>query len=68
MHVNHGIVFVSLGYAFGVEIFEMEHIKGSSPYGTSTSSGDGSKKPIELKLAQAFPLGQATLFVPRATQ
>ncbi|RXH83005.1 hypothetical protein DVH24_003503 [Malus domestica] len=56
--VHHGMVFVPIGYTFGVGMFEMENIKGGSPYGAGTYAGDGSRQPSQLELEQAFHQGK----------
>ena len=39
-------------------MFEMENVKGGSPYGAGTLAGDGSRQPSELELQQAFHQGK----------
>ena len=39
-------------------MFEMEKVKGGSPYGDGTFAGDGSRNPSELELEQAFHQGK----------
>ena len=56
--VHHGLIFVPIGYTFGGGMFEMEKVKGGSPYGAGTYAGDGSRQPSELELAQAFHQGK----------
>lgn len=56
--VHHGMIFVPIGYTFGAGMFEMENVKGGSPYGAGTFAGDGSRQPTELELAQAFHQGK----------
>ncbi|XP_072951122.1 probable NAD(P)H dehydrogenase (quinone) FQR1-like 1 [Typha angustifolia] len=56
--VHHGMVFVPIGYTFGAGMFEMDQVKGGSPYGAGTYAGDGSRCPSELELAQAFHQGK----------
>ena len=56
--VHHGMIFVPIGYTFGAGMFEMENVKGGSPYGAGTYAGDGSRQPTELELAQAFHQGK----------
>ncbi|KAK1375198.1 NAD(P)H dehydrogenase (quinone) [Heracleum sosnowskyi] len=58
--VHHGMIFVPIGYTFGAGMYEMENIKGGSPYGSGTYAGDGSRQPSELELAQAFHQGKYT--------
>ncbi|KAG8635285.1 hypothetical protein MANES_16G015300v8 [Manihot esculenta] len=56
--VHHGMIFVPIGYTFGAGMFEMEKVKGGSPYGSGTYAGDGSRQPSELELQQAFHQGK----------
>lgn len=56
--VHHGIIFVPIGYTFGAGMFEMENVKGGSPYGAGTYAGDGSRQPSKLELEQAFHQGK----------
>ncbi|PHT69774.1 putative NAD(P)H dehydrogenase (quinone) FQR1-like 1 [Capsicum annuum] len=56
--VHHGLIFVPIGYTFGAGMFEMEKLKGGSPYVAGTFAGDGSKQPTELELEQAFHQGK----------
>ncbi|RVW86412.1 putative NAD(P)H dehydrogenase (quinone) FQR1-like 1 [Vitis vinifera] len=37
--VHHGMIFVPIGYTFGAGMFEMEQVKGGSPYGAGTYAG-----------------------------
>ncbi|CBI18659.3 probable NAD(P)H dehydrogenase (quinone) FQR1-like 1 [Vitis vinifera] len=55
--VHHGMIFVPIGYTFGAGMFEIEQVKGGSPYGAGTYAGDGSRQPSEIELAQAFHQG-----------
>ncbi|KNA21634.1 hypothetical protein SOVF_041140 [Spinacia oleracea] len=55
---HHGMIFVPIGYTFGAGMFEMENVKGGSPYGAGTFAGDGSRVPTELELQQAFHQGK----------
>ena len=52
------MIFVPIGYTFGAGMFEMEKVKGGSPYGAGTYAGDGSRQPSELELEQAFHQGK----------
>ncbi|XP_058073001.1 NAD(P)H dehydrogenase (quinone) FQR1-like [Magnolia sinica] len=56
--VHHGMIFVPIGYTFGAGMFEMDEVKGGTPYGAGTYAGDGSRQPSELELAQAFHQGK----------
>lgn len=56
--VHHGIIFVPIGYTFGAGMFEMEKVKGGSPYGAGTFAGDGSREPSELELELAIHQGK----------
>ncbi|KAL5976128.1 hypothetical protein ACLOJK_020458 [Asimina triloba] len=55
---HHGMIFVPIGYTFGAGMFEMEKVKGGSPYGAGTFAGDGARQPSELELGQAFHQGK----------
>ncbi|RRT51688.1 hypothetical protein GW17_00017058 [Ensete ventricosum] len=50
-------LFFSTG-SQGGGMFEMEKVKGGSPYGAGTYAGDGSRFPSELELEQAFHQGK----------
>ncbi|GJV39757.1 NAD(P)H dehydrogenase (quinone) FQR1 [Tanacetum coccineum] len=39
-------------------MFEIDKVKGGSPYGAGTYAGDGSRQPSELELEQAFHQGK----------
>lgn len=56
--VHHGMIFVPIGYTFGAGMFEMEKVKGGSPYGAGTYAGDGSRQPSDIELEQAFHQGK----------
>ncbi|RAL44839.1 hypothetical protein DM860_003598 [Cuscuta australis] len=56
--VHHGMIFVPIGYTFGAGMFEMEKVKGGSPYGAGTYAGDGSRLPSDIELEQAFHQGK----------
>ncbi|KAL9236699.1 hypothetical protein vseg_011335 [Gypsophila vaccaria] len=55
---HHGMIFVPIGYTFGAGMFEMESVKGGTPYGAGTFAGDGSRQPSELELQLAFHQGK----------
>ncbi|KAG9129551.1 hypothetical protein Leryth_026294 [Lithospermum erythrorhizon] len=56
---HHGMIFVPIGYTFGPGMFDIENVKGGSPYGSGTYAGvDGSRQPTESELKQAFHQGQ----------
>ncbi|KAI5065405.1 hypothetical protein GOP47_0020100 [Adiantum capillus-veneris] len=55
---HHGMIFVPIGYTFGPGMFEMDQVKGGSPYGAGTYAGDGSRLPTKLELEQAFHQGK----------
>ncbi|KEH19667.1 benzoquinone reductase [Medicago truncatula] len=55
--VHHGMLFVPIGYTFGAGMFEMEEVKGGSPYGLGTYAGDESRQASKLELEQAFHQG-----------
>ncbi|KAI0495151.1 hypothetical protein KFK09_025300 [Dendrobium nobile] len=52
------MIFVPVGYTGGAGMFELEKVRGGSPYGAGTLAGDGSRQPSELKLQLAFHQGQ----------
>ncbi|KAL8172409.1 hypothetical protein V2J09_024213 [Rumex salicifolius] len=56
--VHHGMIFVPIGYTFGGGMFEMEEVKGGTPYGAGTFAGDGSRQPTQLELEIAFHQGK----------
>ncbi|KAI0495156.1 hypothetical protein KFK09_025305 [Dendrobium nobile] len=56
--VHHGMIFVPVGYTGGAGMFELEKVRGGSPYGAGTLAGDGSRQPSELELQLAFHQGQ----------
>eukprot|EP00249_Psilotum_nudum_P016544 c25876_g1_i2 orf=420-1193(-) len=56
--VHHGMLFVPIGYTFGAGMFKMDEIKGGSPYGAGTYSGDGTRIPSDLELAVADHQGR----------
>ncbi|KAF4346659.1 hypothetical protein F8388_002260 [Cannabis sativa] len=55
---HHGMIYVPIGYTFGSGMFEMNEVKGGSPYGAGTYAADGSREPSELELKQAFYQGK----------
>ncbi|XP_016501838.1 putative NAD(P)H dehydrogenase (quinone) FQR1-like 2 isoform X2 [Nicotiana tabacum] len=50
---HHGMLFVPIGYTFGADMFDMDSIRGGSPYGAGVFAGDGSRKATETELAVA---------------
>uniref|UniRef100_A0A7N0VK68 NAD(P)H dehydrogenase (quinone) n=1 Tax=Kalanchoe fedtschenkoi TaxID=63787 RepID=A0A7N0VK68_KALFE len=62
---HHGMLFVPLGYTFGEGMFEMSQVKGGSSYGAGTYAGDGSRKPSDLELKQAYYQGKYLAEVAR---
>ncbi|KAL0912104.1 hypothetical protein M5K25_018054 [Dendrobium thyrsiflorum] len=56
--VHHGMIFVPVGYTAGPGMFEIEKVKGGSPYGSGTLAGDGTRLPTELELQLAFHQGK----------
>lgn len=51
--VHHGMLYVPIGYTFGAGMFEMDSIRGGTPYGAGTYAGDGSRQATEAELALA---------------
>lgn len=47
------MLYVPIGYTFGAGMFEMDSIKGGTPYGAGVFAGDGSRKASEAELAIA---------------
>ncbi|XP_047954511.1 probable NAD(P)H dehydrogenase (quinone) FQR1-like 3 isoform X1 [Salvia hispanica] len=62
---HHGMMFVPLGYTSGGGMFEMEQVRGGSPYGAGTYAADGSRQPTELELQQAFHQGKYVAQITR---
>ncbi|XLT09224.1 hypothetical protein HN51_055017 [Arachis hypogaea] len=57
-HVS-GVKTASIRYTFSGGMFEMNEVKGGSPYDARTyASGDGSRQPTKLDLEQAFHQGK----------
>ncbi|CAM0145793.1 unnamed protein product [Urochloa decumbens] len=56
--VHHGMLFVPIGYTFGAGMFNMDDIRGGSPYGAGVFAGDGSRQPSETELALAEHQGK----------
>jgi NAD(P)H dehydrogenase (quinone) len=52
------MLFVPIGYTFGEGMFEMEELRGGSPYGAGGFAGDGTRPPSELELALAEHQGK----------
>ena len=51
------MILIPIGYTFNADMFEMEKVKGGSPYGARTYTGDGSRQPSELELQQVSTKG-----------
>lgn len=56
--VHHAMIYVPIGYTFGAGMFEMESLRGGTPYGAGVFSGDGTRKPSEMELALAEHQGK----------
>ncbi|KAG5568591.1 hypothetical protein H5410_064398 [Solanum commersonii] len=50
---HHGMLFVPIGYTFGAGMFDMDTVRGGSPYGAGVFTGDGSREATEVELALA---------------
>ncbi|KAH0685428.1 hypothetical protein KY290_016700 [Solanum tuberosum] len=50
---HHGMLFVPIGYTFGAGMFDMDTVRGGSPYGAGVFAGDGSREATEAELAVA---------------
>ncbi|XP_059282756.1 probable NAD(P)H dehydrogenase (quinone) FQR1-like 2 [Lycium ferocissimum] len=55
---HHGMLFVPIGYTFGAGMFDMDSVRGGSPYGAGVFAGDGSRKATETELALAEHQGK----------
>ncbi|WOH10327.1 hypothetical protein DCAR_0729794 [Daucus carota subsp. sativus] len=55
---HHGMLYVPIGYTFGAGMFEMDSIRGGSPYGAGVFAGDGTREPTETELALAEHQGR----------
>ncbi|KAJ3673277.1 hypothetical protein LUZ60_006651 [Juncus effusus] len=55
---HQGMIFVPIGYTFGEKMFDMNEIRGGSPYGAGVIAGDGSRPPSETELALAEHQGK----------
>lgn len=52
--VHHGMIFVPPGYTHGSSLFDVEEVRGGSPWGAGTfAAADGSRQPSEKELAAA---------------
>ncbi|XP_061355437.1 probable NAD(P)H dehydrogenase (quinone) FQR1-like 2 isoform X1 [Gastrolobium bilobum] len=51
--VHHGMLYVPIGYTFGAGMFDMDSIRGGSPYGAGVYAGDGTRQASETELALA---------------
>ncbi|KAF7828823.1 putative NAD(P)H dehydrogenase (quinone) FQR1-like 2 [Senna tora] len=56
--VHHGMLFVPIGYTFGTGMFNMDSIRGGSPYGAGVLAGDGTREASETELALAEHQGK----------
>lgn len=54
------MIFVPIGYTGGAGMFEMNEVRGGSPYGAGTFAGDGKRQPTKLELEVAFHQGKYT--------
>ncbi|CAN4093588.1 unnamed protein product [Withania somnifera] len=55
---HHGMLFVPIGYTFEAGMFEMDAIRGGSPYGAGVFAGDGSREATGKELALAEHQGK----------
>lgn len=55
---HHGLIFVPLGYTFGPKMYDLEEVRGGSPYGAGTYAGDGTRQPSQVELEVAFHQGK----------
>lgn len=47
------MLYVPIGYTFGAGMFQMDSIRGGSPYGAGVFAGDGSREASETEFALA---------------
>jgi NAD(P)H dehydrogenase (quinone) len=51
---HHGCIFVPPGYGKGAAMYDVDNVKGGSPWGSGTfAGGDGSRQPTEAELEYA---------------
>ncbi|KAK1311123.1 hypothetical protein QJS10_CPA08g00103 [Acorus calamus] len=55
---HHGMLFVPIGYTFGAGMFNMDSIRGGTPYGAGVYAGDGTRDPSDMELALAEHQGK----------
>lgn len=56
--VHHGMLYVPIGYTFGAGMFEMDSVRGGSPYGAGVFAGDGTREPTDKELGLAEHQGK----------
>ncbi|KAI9128320.1 hypothetical protein K1719_001313 [Acacia pycnantha] len=56
--VHHGMIYVPVGYTLGAGMFEMESVKGGSPYGAGVYAGEGTRQATDKELALAEHQGK----------
>jgi len=59
------MLFVPIGYTFGVGMFNLDEPRGGSPYGAGTFAGDGTRMPTAGELAMAEHQGRLTANVAK---
>jgi hypothetical protein len=52
------MLFVPIGYTFGAGMFNMDEVKGGSPYGAGVYAGDGTRQASEMELSLAEHQGK----------
>lgn len=63
------MLYVPVGYTFGAGMFNMESVRGGSPYGAGAFSGDGTRQPSDTELALAEHQGKyMAVIVKRLSQ
>ncbi|KAK7405138.1 hypothetical protein VNO78_06336 [Psophocarpus tetragonolobus] len=63
--VNHGMLFVPIGYRLANELTEMTELRGGGPYGAGTYAGNGKRNPTEIELRQAFHQGEILAIITK---
>ncbi|KAK4284689.1 hypothetical protein QN277_001484 [Acacia crassicarpa] len=56
--VHHGMIYVPVGYTLGAGMFEMDSVKGGSPYGAGVYAGEGTRQATDKELALADHQGK----------
>jgi len=56
---HHGMIYVPVGYTFGAALFDVNTVRGGSPYGAGTIAGPtGQRQPSDVELEHAVHQGK----------